>query len=108
MTSRVKSDAGRSSGARDGQDESSRRRSPERRASGSTGPGRHGGEDVLHLVWLHYAILSSPRRGGRVILLERLRWETLLLWLLHVIEETFGVADATYTERDVEYELALL
>jgi hypothetical protein len=58
-------------------------------------------------VWLHYTILSMPRRGGRVILLERLRWETLLLWLLHVVEETFGVVDVTYTERDVEYELAM-
>jgi hypothetical protein len=58
-------------------------------------------------VWLHDAILSRPRRGGRVILLERLRWETLLLWLLHVVEESFGVADVTYTERDIEYELAL-
>ena len=58
-------------------------------------------------VWLHYAALAMPRRGGRVILLERLRWETLLLWLLHVVEDTLGVADATYTERDVEYELAL-
>jgi putative transposase len=58
-------------------------------------------------VWLHYTILSMPRRGGRVISLERLRWETLLLWLLHVVEETFGVADVTHTERDVEYELAM-
>jgi putative transposase len=58
-------------------------------------------------VWLHYAILSRPRRGGRVILLERLRWKTLLLWLLHVVEEAFGVADIAYTERDVQYELAL-
>ena len=58
-------------------------------------------------VWLHYTILSMPSRGGRAIVLERLRWETLLLWLLHVVEEMFGVADVTYTERDVEYELAL-
>jgi hypothetical protein len=58
-------------------------------------------------VWLHYTILSMPRRGGRVILLERLRWETLLLWVLHVVEEAFGVADVTYTERDVEDELAM-
>jgi hypothetical protein len=58
-------------------------------------------------VWLHYAVLARPRRGGRVIVLERLRWETLLLWLLHVAEERFGVADVTYTERDVEYELAM-
>src|SRR3954466_10108368 len=57
-------------------------------------------------VWLHYTLLAKPRRGGRVILLERLRWETLLLWLLHVVEEAFGVADVTFTERDVEYELA--
>ncbi len=58
-------------------------------------------------VWLHFTILSRPRRGGRVILLERLRWETLLLWLLHVVEERFGVADVTYTEREVPYELAM-
>jgi Transposase DDE domain len=58
-------------------------------------------------VWLHYTVLAPPRRGGRVILLERLRWETLLLWLLHVAEEAFGVADITYTERDVQYELAM-
>jgi putative transposase len=58
-------------------------------------------------VWLHYTVLARPRRGGRVILLERLRWETLLLWVLHVVEEAFGIADVTYTERDVEYELAM-
>jgi hypothetical protein len=58
-------------------------------------------------VWLHHTLLSMPRRGGRVILLERLRWETLLLWLLHVVEEEFGVADVTYTERNVESELAV-
>jgi putative transposase len=58
-------------------------------------------------VWLHYTVLAMPRRGGRVILLERLRWETQLLWLLHVAEETFGVADRTITERAVPDELAM-
>src|SRR4051794_32547935 len=58
-------------------------------------------------VWLHYTLLAMPRRGGRVILLERLRWETLLLWLLHVAEETFGLADVTFTERAVTYDLAV-
>jgi hypothetical protein len=58
-------------------------------------------------VWLHYTLLSMPRRGGRFILLERLRWETVLLWLLHVVEEEFGVADVTYTERDVQHVLAM-
>lgn len=57
-------------------------------------------------VWLHDMILARPRRGGREILLERLRWETLLLWLLHVAEAVFGMADATDTERDVQYLLA--
>ena len=44
-------------------------------------------------VWLHYTVLAMPRRGGRVIVLERLRRETLLLWSLHVVEEAFGMAD---------------
>jgi hypothetical protein len=57
-------------------------------------------------VWPHHVVLSMPRRGGRVILRERLRWETLLLWLLHVAEATFGVADTTVTERTLPYELA--
>ncbi len=58
-------------------------------------------------IWLLYTLLAPPRRGGRVILLERLRWETLLLWLLHVAEEVFGVADTTFTERTVPYDLAV-
>jgi hypothetical protein len=58
-------------------------------------------------VWLHYTVLAMPRRGGRVIRLERLRWETLLLWLLHVAEATFGVADTAFTERAVPYDLAV-
>jgi hypothetical protein len=57
-------------------------------------------------VWLHSTVQSLPRRGGRVILLERLRWETLLLWLLHVVEEALGVADTIVTERELPYELA--
>src|SRR3954463_7418847 len=28
-------------------------------------------------VWLHYTVLAMPRRGGRAILLERLRWGAL-------------------------------
>ena len=58
-------------------------------------------------VWPHFTILAMPLRGSRVTLLERLRWETLLLWLLHLAEGTFGVADTTFTERDLEYELAM-
>ncbi len=42
-----------------------------------------------------------------VLLLERLRWETVLLCVLDVVDEEFGVADITYTESNVEYELAM-
>src|SRR4051794_41899169 len=56
-------------------------------------------------VWLHYTVLAMPRRGGRVILLERLGWEGVLLWLLHVVEETFGVADTSGTERGPAFVL---
>jgi hypothetical protein len=48
-----------------------------------------------HWVWLHYTILARPSRGGPVILLERLRWDTLLLWLHQVAEEAFGQPTST-------------
>jgi hypothetical protein len=46
-------------------------------------------------VWLHRELLSRPRRGGRVIQLEKLRLRTMLLWLVHVIEELLGTEDST-------------
>jgi putative transposase len=52
-------------------------------------------------VWLHWEILSSPRRGRRLLRLERLRFKAMLLWLLHVAESTLGIADETFTERPV-------
>jgi Transposase DDE domain len=50
-------------------------------------------------VWYHWEVLASPRRGGRLLRLDRLRFETLLVWLLHVAETTLGVSDETSTER---------
>lgn len=50
-------------------------------------------------VWLHWDVLSAPRKGGRVVRLDRLRFKSLLLWMLHVVEERFGTWDVTYTER---------
>ena len=52
-------------------------------------------------VWLHYAVLSTPRRGGRRFNLERLRFKALLLMLLHVAEERFGIRDEVPSERPV-------
>jgi hypothetical protein len=50
-------------------------------------------------VWLHFEVLSTPRRGGRLIRLERLRLRAMLHWLLQVIEETYGTINETTTER---------
>jgi hypothetical protein len=56
---------------------------------------------VLRNVWvaLHWEVLSAPRRGGREVRLDRLRFKALLLWLLHVVEERFGMWDCTQMER---------
>lgn len=50
-------------------------------------------------VWLHDQVLATWRRGGRQINPGRLRFPTLLLWLLHVAEETLGTRDVISAER---------
>lgn len=50
-------------------------------------------------VWFLWERLSSPRRGRRLVRLERLRFKELLLWLQHVAEAVLEVSDATFTER---------
>lgn len=52
-------------------------------------------------VWLHFEVLSTPRRGGRAIRLERLRLRELLHWLIQVIEGAYGTIDETQTERQL-------
>jgi putative transposase len=49
-------------------------------------------------VWCHAQVLATPRRGGRRLNPERLRFKVLLLWLLHVAEETLGLCDFTDAE----------
>jgi hypothetical protein len=44
-------------------------------------------------VWFHDRVLARPRRGGRAICLELLRFRTMLLWLVHVAEATLGIRD---------------
>jgi hypothetical protein len=58
-------------------------------------------------VWLHFEVLSRPRRGGRVVLLERLQLCELLYWVAQVIEETFGTIGETETERQLSEELLI-
>jgi putative transposase len=50
-------------------------------------------------VWLHSEVLSTPRRGGRLVRPERLRLRTLLSWLLGAIEAALGTIDETIIER---------
>ena len=59
---------------------------------------------ILRNVWvyLHYAILSTPQRGGRVINLELLPLKEMLLWLLRVAEQEWGQVNTIQTERHVE------
>ncbi|MCL6547076.1 MAG: transposase [Bryobacteraceae bacterium] len=53
-------------------------------------------------VWLHWQVLSSPRRGRRLIRLERLRFKTLLFWLLQVAVATLGALSEQPTERPIQ------
>jgi putative transposase len=50
-------------------------------------------------VWLHWEILSHARRGGRRIDLGPLSVRKLLVWLQHLIEETFGIRDELLAEH---------
>jgi hypothetical protein len=52
-------------------------------------------------VWLHWEQLSSPRRGGRRLHLERLCFKDLLLWLLEVAQVLFGTRDEIPADRPI-------
>jgi hypothetical protein len=52
-------------------------------------------------VWLHWSVLSTPRRGLRVLRLAALRVKRLLLMLLKVAIEMFDVVDVIYTQRPI-------
>jgi Transposase DDE domain len=50
-------------------------------------------------VWVHWHYLASPRRGERKLNLYKLRFKTLLMWLTHFAETTFGIDDTVLAER---------
>jgi DDE family transposase len=50
-------------------------------------------------VWLHWEVLSHPRRGGRRIDLAQLPFRALLSWLRHVAETVLGVRQAIPAEH---------
>jgi Transposase DDE domain len=57
-------------------------------------------------VWLHYAVLSTPRRGNCRLNLERLPLKTLLLWLQHQAEDELGRMDQVPSERPMPQTVA--
>jgi hypothetical protein len=44
-------------------------------------------------VWLHWEVLSQPRRGGRKVDLNQLVFRKMLVGLQHLAEALFGVCD---------------
>jgi Transposase DDE domain len=52
-------------------------------------------------VWLHYFVLSSPRRGCRRFHWDLLRVERMLLWLEEVAKSLYGLVVTVSTERHV-------
>jgi putative transposase len=56
-------------------------------------------------VWLHYAVLSTPRRGGRRYNLARLTLEGMLLWLQHQAEDVLGRRDEVFSERPLDHRI---
>ena len=56
-------------------------------------------------VWLHYTILSSPRRGGRRYNLDRLTLRTMLLWLQEVAFSMYELVKIALCERSVPERL---
>ena len=50
-------------------------------------------------VWLHYAVLSKPRRGGRRIDLNQLPFRVMLSWLQQLVEALLLPWDALLAQR---------
>jgi Transposase DDE domain len=50
-------------------------------------------------VWLHWAVLAHPRRGGRRIDLNRLPFRVMLSWLQQLTEALLLPWDAIYAQR---------
>jgi hypothetical protein len=56
-------------------------------------------------VWLHWSVLSAPRRGQRVLRLAALRVKRLLLMLLKVAIEMFDIVGGLDTQRPIPARL---
>lgn len=52
-------------------------------------------------VWLHWEVLSHPRRGGRKIDLNQLVFRRMLIGLQHLAEALFGVCDEIQSKHPI-------
>ncbi len=52
-------------------------------------------------VWLHWEILSHPRRGGRKVNLNQLAFRKMLIGLQHLAEALFGVCDEIWSKHPI-------
>lgn len=52
-------------------------------------------------VWLHWEVLSHPRRGGRKIDLNQLVFRRMLIGLQHLAEALFGVCDEVWAKHPI-------
>lgn len=50
-------------------------------------------------VWLHWEVLSHPRRGGRGIDLNQLPFRMMTLWLQHVAESLLGIRESRTSQH---------
>ena len=50
-------------------------------------------------VWLHWAVLSKPRRGGRRIDLNQLPFRVMLSWIQQLVEALLLPWDAIFAQR---------
>jgi hypothetical protein len=56
-------------------------------------------------VWLHYAVLATPRRGRWKLNLDLLPLKDLLLWLLHQAEHELGWCDEIHAQCPIPCQL---
>lgn len=52
-------------------------------------------------VWLHWEVLSQPRRGRRRVDLNQLVFRKLLVGLQHLAEALFGVCDDVQSKHPI-------
>jgi hypothetical protein len=52
-------------------------------------------------AWLHWEVLSQPRRGGRRLDLARLTFRAMLLWLQHYAEQWLGLNEEVHAQHSV-------